>query len=134
MKLIKILKICITDIEFFDVHIETDGGIEISSNAINWKTVLSVEDITTANETYPTSTNQVPLSMKPASTAGLVDDNGHLFMYTGALEGNPDGDYILSATREVEQEWNGEECFGTFITFDVFIRTSVGRKLFLKNS
>ena len=123
----------ITDIEFVDVHIETDGGIEISTDALDWKSVLSVSDIVNAYKTYSANTNQVPYNFMPMSTAGITDGNGYLYMYYGNLENVESGEYILSAKRQVETRCSGEECSGYFISFDVFIRTSVDRKLYLSN-
>lgn len=123
----------ITDIEFVDVHIETDGGIEISSDAIDWKSVLSVKDIVEAYKTYANSTNQVPSNIMPMSTGGITDGNGYLYMYYGNLENVSSGEYILSSKRQVEKRCSGEDCSGSFISFDVFFRTSVDRKLYLSS-
>lgn len=123
----------ITDIEFVDVHVETDGGIEISTDALDWKSVLTVNDIVEAYRTYSTCTNQVPYSFMPMSTAGITDGNGYLYMYFGNLENVDSGEYILSSKREVEKRCSGEECQGNFISFDVFVRTSVERKLYLSS-
>lgn len=123
----------ITDIEFVDVHVETDGGIEISTDALDWKSVLSVNDIVEAYKTYGNSTNQVPANVMPMSTAGITDNNGYLYMFYGNLENVASGEYILSSKRQVETRCSGEDCSGSFISFDVFFRTSVDRKLFLSS-
>lgn len=124
----------IVQIDFFEVHIETDGGVEISSNAIDWATVLSLNDLVSSHDTYPTSTNQIPSTMKPVSTAGTVDTGtGYLNMYGGSVENDATGNLILTTKREIETEGFGDDSAGSFIAFDIFFRTQSPRELYLSS-
>ena len=60
-------------ISTLDVNVQTSNGLQISADAINWKTILQKEDITGAAATYASSINQVPDEMQPVSSAGIVD-------------------------------------------------------------
>ena len=39
-------------IESLNVHVQADGGIEVSTNAIDWKQVVTVQDIMDARTKY----------------------------------------------------------------------------------
>ena len=71
----------IVDLQFFDIHVETDGGLEISENAIDWKNEITPDELKNAYKTYPSSLNQIPGSMKPMSSGGTIDGNGFLNMF-----------------------------------------------------
>jgi len=113
------------------IKVQAQGGIEISTDAKEWNTMLSQEDIINANETYENSINQLPLTMEPVSTAKKVS-NGKLEMFYGYTE-NVENDYILMANKNEEQEGNGEESEGKFMAFDVFLKTTNDTKLYLSN-
>ena len=97
-------------VEVIDVKIQTEGSLEIAADAVNFKA-----------------------GIEPVSSAGLVDSRGFLEMYLGVISSNNDGDYIVTSRKSVESEGNGEFSDGKFVAFDVFLRTSADKDLYLTN-
>lgn len=114
----------IFEIESFDIQVATKGGIEVSTDAINWKGVVGMLDIIEALVTYPANTNQIPNVVEPVSTAGEVEA-GKLKMYYGEVEAGQNS--YLSATRSIETAGLGDNSEGRFVAFDLFIRTPTAR-------
>jgi len=114
-----------------NIKVQAQGGIEISTDAKEWNTILNQNDIFKANETYSNSTNQLPLTMEPVSTGKTVK-NGKLEMYYGYTE-NIENDYILMANKSEEVEGSGEDSNGKFMAFDVFLKTTNDTNLYLSN-
>ena len=86
-------------ISTLDVNVQTSNGLQISADAINWKTILQKEDITGATATYATNTNQMPTEMEPVSTAGVVA-SGVMDMYSGEVDAHDNGvDYTLVSNK-----------------------------------
>ena len=121
----------IADLQFFDIHVETDGGLEISENAISWKGELTVDELKNAYKTYPSSLNQIPGIMKPVSSGGDVDGNGYLNVFYGQADSNGTNNYYLTAYRKIEQRTTETSNEGDFIVFDVFFKTSTPKPLYL---
>ena len=59
-------------IDSLNVHVQADGGLEVSTNAIDWKQVVTVADIVDARQKYSTSVNQIPERMYPVSSGGNI--------------------------------------------------------------
>lgn len=114
------------------IKVQAQGGIEISTDAQEWNTILTQEDIVNAHETYENSTNQLPLTMEPVSTGKNVS-SGKLEMYYGYTE-NIGNDYILMANKTEETEGSGEASNGKFMAFDMFLKTTNDTKLYLSNT
>lgn len=108
------------------IKVKAQGGIEISTDAKDWKTYLTQEDILKANETYTQSVNQLPMTMEPVSTGKEVL-NGKLQMYYGYTE-NDEKDYILLADKNEESEANED---GKFMVFDIFLKADNAEDLYL---
>lgn len=123
----------LVDLEFFDIHVETDGGLEISADAIDWKSELTVNDLKNAYKTYSTSLNQVPGVMMPMSTGGGLDNNGYLNMFYGQADYGGNSKYYLTTYRKVEERTTEESNNGDYIAFDVFIKTTVAKTLYLSS-
>ena len=117
-------------IESLNVHVQADGGLEVSTNAIDWKQVVTVQDIMEAREKYPTSVNQIPYQMSPVSTGGGIGE-GKLELFEGNATNDQTSDFILVANRNIETESFGEESDGVFIAFDVFFRVKSSKELYL---
>ena len=107
-------------IESIDVNVATSSGLQISTDAANWKTKISNSDITAG---YTGSVNEFTSEMKPVSTNGDVDTTtGYMKMYSGNVIANAAGDFILTSealTDHVVNETNA----GNYIAFDVFLKT-----------
>ena len=114
------------------IKVQAQGGIEISTDASKWNTILTQEDIINANQTYENSVNQLPLTMEPVSTGKNVS-NGKLEMFYGYTE-NIGNDYILMASKIEEQEGSGEDSEGKYMAFDMFLKTTNDVKLYLSNT
>ena len=114
------------------VNVEAQNGIQISADGTNWKSIVQTTDLTTVhNSTYATSTNQIPASLEPVSTAGLLDSSGKMEMWFGVVgaeaTGQHAGEYILTATKSTEAEGSS----GKFIAFDIFLKVDAATDLYL---
>lgn len=107
----------IVSVNSLNVRVDSQGGIEISVDGLNWKTIINQEELKGATSTYETSLNQFPDSLVPTSTIGTVN-SGFMTMYRGITESNDDGDYIL--TTKVSNEALGTE--GDYLAFDIFLK------------
>ena len=110
-------------VDSVDVHIEAQNGLQISTNATDWKSLIENEDITT--KAYAGNKNQLPTSMEPVSTVGDIDNTtGFMKMYYGKVESDEtDGFDKLTATAEAEPVAN-EQTIPKFVSFDVFLRVN----------
>ena len=113
-----------------DVNVTTSEGLQISTDAVNWKTIISNDDITGA--TYTGVTNQLPgqtASIKPTSTVGEVDPTtGFMKMFVGSVTTNAAGTYILTTTQSVE---TNSTTTGDFVVFDLYFQTNVASTIYL---
>ena len=117
-------------VDLLNVNVRAQGGIEVSTDGINFKGAINVNDIESARDTYPTSLNQIPKTLEPVSTIGSVS-NGLMNIFYGKVENNLNGDYILSSQRNIEKEGFDENSDGKFISFDLFFKTSENTRLYL---
>lgn len=126
----------IVTVNTINVHVAASGGIEISADGTNWKSIITPEDITNVHATtYPTSVNQIPYTLEPVSSGLEVDTTtGYLKMYYGTTDNNATGDYILTSTRSIETEGNGSSNDGKFIVFDLFFKVSSDTQLYLTSN
>lgn len=113
------------------IKVKSKGSIELSADAINWKTELTQNDIIDAYKTYENSTNQLPLYMEPVSTGKNVT-NGKLDMFYGISESLNGFDYLVANKVEEKRE-SGEESDGKFMAFDLFIKSTSPTKISLSN-
>lgn len=106
-------------IESINVNVATSSGLQISTDAKNWKSVITNADITNPTDWTQGNTNQFPSMLEPVSTAGDVNaETGHLNMFSGDV-GTTNGEFSL--TSEALTETKGTD--GKFIAFDIFLRT-----------
>lgn len=109
------------------VNVQAKNGLQISTDATNWKSVLTLEDLEDARvaTAYSGHTNQIPTEMEPVSTAGTVS-GGRLNMFYGQANPNESGDFIMSAVQETDTRGTA----GRYIAFDLFLQvtteTSIG--------
>ena len=122
-------------IEDIDVNVAASGGIQISADGINWKSIVTNDDLDGAHTTYAAATNQIPSTLKPVSTAANSLTNGYLSMWLGTVSTSEtqanNGEYILSTTDISTVRDNSDEdavtgsnsgSFGNFVMFDLFLR------------
>lgn len=113
-------------VQSLDVNVSTSEGLQISTDAQNWTSVVRVEDITSA--AWTGVTNQVPTTnLNPVSTIGEVAD-GRMKMFLGSVETDEaDGKNKLTTTAEADK--NGTD--GNYIAFDLFFRSTEAKQLYL---
>ena len=127
--------VSVTDL---DVTVASGSGIQISTDAINWKSLITSSELLAAHSTYADAVNQVPTRvnsgtiLNPVSTVNtVVSVNGYkndgettkslkgLKMFLGTVTNNALGNYILTATEESDHDGNN----GNYLAFDVFIKS-----------
>lgn len=113
------------------VNVASSNGLQISTNAATWKTVISNEDITT--NAYSANTNQVPTIMVPVSTVGETDSaTGFMKMYKGSVEADATtGNFMLTATQSTE---TATTTSGDFIAFDLFLKVDTESPIYLTSA
>ena len=98
-------------VQQIDVHVSSGSGIQISTDAEHWKSMITIEDITTGH--YSGATNQVPTAadqMNPVSTvatayAGATTKSDGLHMFKGTIVNDVnDGTMYLDSEEEVDGE------------------------------
>lgn len=128
----------VVTISTLNVHVEAKGGLQISADGINWKTVLSNDDIAPDKlTTYAANVNQIPETLEPVSTTGNVAE-GKMDMFYGvvtaatvASDGIKLGDFTLTTTKETDTHGTT----GKYIVFDAFLKVDEDQTLSLtKNS
>ena len=113
-------------VDSLDVHIEASSGLQISTNATDWKSIIENEDITT--NAYAGNTNQLPTSMQPVSTVGAIDAaTGNMLMYYGTVAADEADGGRDKLTAKLETDVAGTE--GKYIAFDVFLRVDTETQL-----
>ena len=119
-------------VDTITVNVEAQGGIQLSADGTNWKTILLSTDLTTVHgTTYTSSVNQLPAALEPVSTGLTVTATGKLEMFYGVVVANTDGDFILTTTPSVETESNGATSTGKFVAFDLFFKSDTATDLYL---
>ena len=111
------------------VNVQAKNGLQISTDAKNWKSVLTTEDLDQAKvgAVYGANVNQIPTTMEPVSTAGNVT-NGKLDMFYGiTATDETTGDLTLTATKETDKK--GTE--GRYIAFDLFLQVNKETPIYL---
>lgn len=123
----------IVTINMLNLHVSAEGGLEISADAVNWKSILETDDLRNARDQYLTSKNQIPNWLNPSSTGGTVS-NGELYLYQGQGTNDIGDKFILTTTRALEEEGFGDENTNGFVAFDIFLRTSTPKTLYLTSN
>ena len=114
-------------INTLNVHVEASNGLQISTNASDWKSVITNADITT--NAYSTHMNMVPANVTAVSTNGDVNTStGKLKMYKSVI-GNDATTGKYNITTELDTEAKGST--GNFIAFDIFLRVDSNQTIYL---
>jgi len=114
-------------ISTLDVHVEAQNGLQISTDAATWKTVITNDDISTG---YGNDKNQLPTSMEPVSTVGKLDTDGLMEMYYGTIKSAEDGTQTLVASKTTETKGS----VGKFIAFDTFLKVEATSEIEMTTS
>ena len=111
-------------VQQIDVTVAGGSGIQISTDAENWKSMITLDDI--LNHAYSGAVNQVPsetAQMNPVSTvkAGYTDatsKSAGLHMYRGTIVNDElTGDPYLDSVSETDATTNYD-----YIAFDLFLK------------
>ena len=119
-------------IDPINVQIAASSGLQISTNASDWKTLITNTDISSPTG-YSGHKNQLPSELAPVSTVGSVT-NGYMNFYKGVVEGDQDngGAMSLTATKTPDE---AAGTTGDFIAFDIFLKVddAAGADIYLTN-
>jgi len=120
-----------------DVSVAAQNGLQISTDADTWKTVITNEDIETtttgSDSKYSSNENMIPFKSKgqivPVSTAGEIGASaGKLAFFAGTLQNNATTDALeLTATAVTENKGTS----GQLVAFDLFFRVDVDSQVYL---
>ena len=118
-------------IEQLDVNVGAESGLQLSVDGVNWKPLITKDDINGALTTYTAAVNHIPTdSIYPVSTGGNIDTaTGYLNMYKGMVETNDDH-YVLTSTKSTE---TGSKA-GDFIVFDLFAKVTEASDIYLTSA
>ena len=125
-------------VERLQVKVEAQNGIQISVDALEWKSLVQKNDIIGASSTYGSSVNQLPEKLEPVSTIGELDETGKMKMYYGTVGSDETtGEYTLTAdksteTRTTQTQVSEGTTTGKFIAFDLFFKVTDTSPLKLK--
>jgi len=124
-----------------DVYVEASSGLQISTDAKAWKTIIQNSDITSPGE-YTTHKNMKPTTLVPVSTIGERDSGGYMKFFRGVVEGASSlgGEMGLTANATPEESTfnastgnftNGDAPY--YIAFDIFLKVdkSSGEDVYL---
>ena len=116
----------VVTINSIDVKVEASNGLQISTNASAWKSVLTNADIVSG---YSGHTNQLPAVVTNVSTDGVVDqDKGTLNMYKAVIGNDATtGDYNITTSLEADKAGS----IGNYVAFDVFLRVDKAQTIYL---
>ena len=123
-----------------NVNVAAANGLQISVDAIEWKAVVTNDDIKriitakgTDTDTYPTAVNQLPsseTSLAPVSTVGTITD-GKMEMFLGEIDADAQGTYKLTSTKSTE---TNTTTGGHFVAFDLFFQVQAETQIYLTNA
>ncbi len=116
----------VVTINSIDVKVEASNGLQISTDANKWKSIITNVDIASG---YTDHKNQLPSYVTAVSTDGTVDSTkAQLKMYKGTVATDQaTGNYTL--TTSLENEAAGST--GNFVAFDVFLRVDSAKTIYL---
>ena len=119
-------------VESIDVTVTTSEGLQISTDATNWKSVVTNSDITSA--AWSGVKNQLPQGtnlLSPVSTDGTVDGDGLMEMFKGTITSDrTTGNNLLTAAKSTEV--NGTT--GDFVVFDLFFQSTQTQQIYLTSN
>ena len=114
-------------ISSLNVHVEASNGLQISTDASSWKSVITNADITTY--AYNGNTNMVPANVTNVSTNGAVNStSGKMNMYKSVI-GTDTNTGAYNITTQLDTEQAGTT--GNFIAFDIFLRVDTAQDIYL---
>ena len=111
-------------VQEIDVNVSSGSGIQISTNAKDWKSLITLDDITTNK--YAEAVNQLPGSsaqINPVSTvadayAAATDASQGLKMFRGTIVNDvQNGTMYLDSVQQTDSSTGGD-----YVAFDLFLK------------
>ena len=115
----------VVTINQIDVQVEASNGLQISTDASTWKTVITNEDIISG---YTGANNILPATITAVSTNGDIT-NHKLNLYSAVIGNDDNGRYTIKSNLENEASMTSEN--GKFVAFDVFLKVDEDRQIYL---
>ena len=106
-----------------DVNVQASNGIQVSTDATNWKASLTTTEL--KGTAFVGNTNQFPNTLSPVSTVGSLT-TGKFNMFVGELN----EDATLDATA-APAEVSGTN--GQYIAFDLFFKAATAQDIYLND-
>jgi len=137
----------VVTINSIDVQVNAAGGIQISTDASNWKSVITNADIKRGyayNTEDQDDTNdiiavtQFPSAISDVSTNASPTATGRLNMYSSTIDNDATtGNYTITTTLETDQGTAtgvAYEAGGKYVVFDIFLRLDSPQTVYLTPS
>ena len=119
-------------IDPIEVNIAATSGLQISTNATEWKTLITNDDIVNVTG-YTGHVNMVPGELAPVSTTGETA-SGFMKFFKGVVAGDENNGGAMSLTAGAcPAEAAGTT--GDYIAFDIFLKVddAAGADIYLTN-
>lgn len=119
-------------IDPINVNIAASSGLQISTDASEWKTLITNNDIKSPTN-WEGNTNMLPSTLAPVSTAGKTSGRFMSF-YKGVVAGDANNGGAMSLTASAcPAETKGTT--GDYIAFDIYLKVdeATGADIFLEN-
>ena len=111
-------------VQQIDVNVSSGAGIQISTNASDWKSIITLDDITTnkysgAVNQIPGSTSQInPVSTVASAFANATTTSQGLKMFRGTIVNDvTDGTMYLDTAQQTDSNTGGD-----YVAFDLFLK------------
>ncbi len=127
-------------INSIDVQVQAGGGIQISTDAKNWKSVITTTDIMNGykygeNDATP-AVNQLRSEVKAVSTNAQGNGSGRFNMYSAIIENEASsGDYSIRTQLETDtgdsENVGKAGTAGKYVVFDIFLRLDSQQTVYL---
>ena len=137
----------VVTINSIDVQVNATGGIQISTDGANWKSVITNNDIKAGyayNIDDEDDTNdiiavtQFPTAISDVSTNASPTSTGRLNMYSSTIDNDATtGAYTIETTLETDTGTAtgiANEASGKYIVFDIFLRLDSTQTVYLTPS
>ena len=109
-------------INTISINVSSGAGITISTNAVDWKAVLTNEDITT--NAYNGNMNYIPSSdVNPVSTDGTLDTNNRFTFYQGQIVADTHSGVYYLDTSVISEGSTDAKTISNYVVFDMFIKS-----------
>ena len=130
----------VVTIKSIDVQVQAGGGIQISTDAKNWKSVITTTDILNGykygQDNSVHAVNQLPTEVTAVSTNAVGNNNGRLNMYSSIIDNEASsGNYTIKTVLETDtgdsEDVGKAGTAGKYVVFDIFLRLDSQQTVYL---